>query len=119
MGKLKKAINVTKEDFLAELEKQNGNCYRAYTNLGLPYTRYYRWRKEDPDFNEAVENLQLGMVQVVEDRMFQLIQEGNAGLVKFYLSAKGNYAEKKQIEINSSNTVDINTALNDIKEELK
>lgn len=118
MGRPKKNPNITKEDFLAELARQNGNCYRAYTNLGLPYLRYYHWRKEDPEFNTEVENLQNCMIHVVEDRMFELIKEGNAGLVKFYLSAKGNYTEKKSIQIDSSNTVNITEALNDIKNEL-
>lgn len=119
MGRPKKNPDITKEEFLAELAKQNGNCYRAYTNLGLPYLRYYQWRKEDPEFNKEVENLQNCMIHVVEDRMFELIKEGNAGLVKFYLSAKGGYTEKRQIDVNTTNVVDVNQTINDIRNELE
>lgn len=110
--------DITKAMFLEELASQNGNCYRAYTNLGLPYNRYYAWRKEDPEFDEACEKAQKAMVKFAEDKMFELIGEGDRHMIKFYLNCKGGYSEKKQIDVNSSNTVDINAALNDIKNEL-
>lgn len=113
-----KNIDITKEIFLAELEKQKGSCYAAYNKLGLPYSRYYKWRKEDPEFDAAVREMQNSMVEFAEQRMYDLIAEGNPVLLKFFLSARGDYAEKKRIDVNSSNTVDINTALNDIKNEL-
>lgn len=119
MGRAIKNPHITKEMFLEELERQKGSCYAAYNKLGLSYTRYYKWRKEDPEFDKACREMQNSMVEFAEQRMYDLIAEGNPVLLKFFLSARGNYAEKKQIDVNSSNTIDINAALSDIKEELK
>lgn len=118
MGRKIKNPEITKEDFLAELEKCHGNCYKAYNNIGLPYVRYYDWRKTDPEFDAACERLQLSMVKYAESKMFELIGEKNTAMIKFYLSSKGNYSEKKVLEVNSTNTVDINQTIEDIKEEL-
>lgn len=118
-GKKLKNPHLTKEDFLAELEKCHGNCYKAYSNIGLPYGRYYAWRKEDPEFNEACERLQQSMVKLAESKMFELINEGNPSMIKFYLNCKGNYNEKKEIKVDSTNVVDINKTISDIKDELR
>lgn len=119
MARKIKHPEITKEDFLAELERQNGNCYGAYTKLGIAYSRYYDWRKTDPEFDAACEKLQQSMVKFVESKMFELINQGDRHLIKFYLSSKGNYTEKKQIEVNSTNTVDVNEVISDIKQELE
>ena len=117
-GRKKKNPHITKEDFLAELEKCNGNCYKAYNNIGLPYVRYYEWRKEDPEFDAACERLQQSMVKFAESKMFELIGNGNTQMIKFYLNCKAGYSEKKEIKLDSSNTVNITDAINDIKNEL-
>ena len=110
--------HITKEMFLEELERQKGSCYAAYNSLGLPYNRYRQWRLEDPEFDKACADLQYAMVEFAEHRMYDLIAEGNPTLLKFFLSARGNYTEKKQIDVNSTNTVDVNSIVNDIKNEL-
>ena len=118
VGRKIKNPEITKEDFLAELERCDGNCYKAYNNIGLAYSRYYDWRKTDPEFDAACEKLQLSMVKVAESKMFELINEKNPQMIKFYLGCKAGYSEKKVLEVNSTNTVDINQTIEDIKEEL-
>lgn len=119
MARKIKNPEITKSMFLEELERQKGSCYAAYNKLGLPYGRYYKWRKEDPEFDKACAEMQNSMVEFAEQRMYDLIAEGNPVLLKFFLSARGNYTEKKQIEVNSTNTVDVNEAILDIKQELE
>lgn len=111
--------HITKEMFLEELERQKGSCYAAYNKLGLAYSRYYKWRKEDPEFDEACRAMQNSMVEFAEQRMYDLIDEKNVHMLKFFLSARGNYSEKKEIKIDSNNTIDVNQALEDIKKELQ
>lgn len=111
--------SITKQDFLEELERQNGNCYATYTKLGIPYNRYYDWRKTDPEFDEACEKMQQSTVKWVESKMFEMIANGNASLARFYLNCKGGYSEKKEIKLDSNNTVDVNQTIEDIKNELK
>lgn len=118
MGRPIKHPEITKEMFLEELERQKGSCYAAYNKLGLAYTRYYKWRKEDPEFDSACREMQNSMVEFAEQRMYDLIAQGNPVLLKFFLSSRGNYSEKKEIKLDSSNTVNITDAINDIKNEL-
>lgn len=116
--------DITKERFLEELEKNYGNCSKTYTTLGISYKRYDKWRKEDPEFNAAVKALQKRTVEWVENKMFQFIN-GEVGdpktqerMIRFYLNARGGYTENKNLNVNSSNTVDINTTIEEIKQEL-
>ena len=119
MSRKIKHPEIGKTEFLEELERQNGNCYAAYTTLGISYNRYYDWRKTDPEFDAACEKLQQSMVKFAEAKMFELISQGDRTLIKFYLGSKGGYAEKKVLEVNSTNTVDVNEVISDIKQELE
>lgn len=105
--------------FLEELERQKGNTYAAYSKLGIAHSRYYKWRKEDPEFDEACEKLQQSAVKWVESKMFEMIENGNTALVKFYLNCRGGYSEKKELKISSNNTVDVSKTIEDIKNELQ
>lgn len=118
MGRKIKNPGITKQDFLEELERQHGNCYAAYTKIGLAYSRYYDWRQTDKEFDEACNKMQESAVKWVESKMFELIANGNAALTKFYLNCRGNYHEKKELKIDSNNTVDVNKTIEDIKTEL-
>ena len=118
-GRKIKNPEITKEDFLKALEESNGNCYAAYTKIGLAYSRYYDWRKTDPEFDAACEKLQQSMVKFAESKMFELIGAGDRTMIKFYLNSRGSYTEKKEVKVESNNTVDVTTKIEEIKEELQ
>lgn len=120
-----KNLDITKEQFLELLEEKNGNLYATYTTLGLPYNRFARWREEDKDFDAAIEKIKNKTKQWVESKLFAFI-EGSIGdpqtqarMTQFYLKCQGGYTEKKEVTLNSTNTVDINTALDEIKKDLE
>ena len=119
-----KSLDVTKEQFLEKLEEYNGNLYRVYTELKLPYNRFAQWREEDEEFSAAIEKIKNKTKQWVEDKMFEFIAgskgdpQSQARMIQFYLRSHG-YAEKKEISIDSKNVVDVNQAIESIKTELQ
>lgn len=119
MGRKKYCGDVTKEAFLECLNQNLGNAYATYTSLGVPYTVYQRWREEDPDFAEKCDKAKWQMVTFAENKMMDLIANGNEKMVRFLLSAKGNYTTKKEISIDSKNVVDVNQAIDTIKQDLQ
>lgn len=119
MSKPKYSGPVTKEVFLEKLQENLGNAYATYTGLHLPYNVYLEWKETDPDFAEKCEKAKYQMVVFAENKMMDLIANGNEKMVRFLLSAKGNYTTKKEISIDSKNVVDVNQAIESIKTELQ
>lgn len=120
MAKPKYNGPVTKESFLEKLEENMGNAYKTYTELRLPYNVYVQWKNEDSDFAEKCEAAKYQMVEFAEDKMKELIKNGNEKMIRFLLSCKGKgYSVKKEISIDSKNVVDVNQAIDSIKDELQ
>ena len=108
---------VTQKEFLEKLTEYRGNAYRTYTEMGVPYSLYLKWR-EDPKFEEALQKARTKLIEFAENKLDDLIEAGNERMIRFFLSCKGGYSEKREVTLNSTNTIDINTALEDIKREL-
>lgn len=119
MAKPKYSGPVTKEIYLAKLQENLGNAYATYRALNLPYNVYCEWRETDPDFAAKCEEAKYQMVTFAENKMMDLIANGNDKLIKFLLASKGNYSVKKEISIDSKNVVDVNQAIESIKTELQ
>lgn len=119
-----KSLDVTKEQFLELLEKYNGNLYRVYTELELPYNRFAQWREEDEEFAAAIDKIKNKTKQWVEDKMFEFIAgtkgdaQSQGRMIQFYLRSHG-YNEKKEIVLDSKSVVDVNTAIDSIRNELE
>lgn len=109
---------VTKKEFLAQLYENNGNAYRTYTEMGVPYSLYLKWR-EDPEFEEELQKTRKKTVEFAENKLQDLIEAGNERMIRFFLSCKGGYSERKEVTLNTTNTVDLNVALDEIKKELE
>jgi hypothetical protein len=116
-----KNTDITKEDFLEELEKNNGNMYQTYTSMGLPFNRLEKWRKEDADFEEHIKSIKNKTVQWVESQMFKNIEKGDSKMIQFFLNCKADYVSQKKVDTNitTSDTIDVSVALNQIKDQLK
>lgn len=114
----KKRPDITKEMFLEKLVECEGVCYTAYKKLGLPYNVYYKWRKEDPDFDAKIHEIQNRTTDFVVSKMMDGIKKGNEKLIQFYLRTKGGFTEKRVVELQGDTTVNVTEAIESIKADL-
>lgn len=112
-----KALDVTKEQFLEELTKERGNVWKVRTNLGLPLNRYYDWYDGDEEFHAQVDKIRKDTIKWVENCMFEKIEQGDSGLMKFYLNCKGGYVQKTEVKADV-NKIDIEETMKEMKETL-
>lgn len=113
----------TKAKFLELLEVNHGDLHKTYTSMGIPYRRFYDWRKEDEEFSAAIDRIKLDTVRWVESKMFEKIAEGDKDLMKFYLKMhkdgqKLGYVETKKIEAEVKGQVDVEKTLQEMAEKL-
>lgn len=119
MGRKKKNPDITKAEFLEKLRENRGNQYKTYTELGLPYTRYYNWLQTDEAFKAEVEKAVQIAVNFAESKLGDAIANGNMRAIEFFLRCKGGYSDKRQIEVKTDSTIDVNAAIESIKQDLQ
>lgn len=88
-GAVKARQSKIKKEALEVLKKTFGNVSLTCEKLGISRFTFYKWRNEDAEFNEAVEDINERTLDFVESKMIQGIQEGNTKLIIFYLNSKG------------------------------
>ncbi len=109
---------ITKAMYLEKLIEMDGVNEAARKALGLSYNVYYNWRKTDPSFDAAVKEAMQKQVEFVENKFMQKIKEGNVSCLIFYLKTHG-WREGKDINVSTQDSIDINAAIESIREDLK
>lgn len=104
----------TKELFLAALKNTNGNISKALVQMGdnaPSRAAIYLWRKDDEDFDHAVDEVSEIVLDMAESALLKAIQEGDTTAIIFYLKTKGKkrgYTEKSESEIKITKEIDVN-----------
>ena len=119
MGRKKKIVNCTKAEFLERLRENKGNQYKTYTEIGLPYSQYWNWLQSDEAFKAEVEKAVQIAVNFAESKLSDAIANGNMRAIEFFLRCKGGYSDKRQIEVKTDANIDIEAAIQSIKDDLK
>lgn len=91
--KKKTAIDILKKSF--------GNVSKTCETLGINRTTFYQWKKDDPSFKEAVDNIGEFLLDFAESSLYALIKKKNIAATIFYLKTKGKargYVERTEIE---------------------
>ena len=100
-----------KEKMLKSLEATIFNISESCKSAGISRTTYYNWLKDDPEFEEAVKYLEEGQKDFVESKLLDLIKEGNATAIIFYLKTRAKdrgYTERHEIkDVNSPVNIEI------------
>lgn len=78
-----------KRDFLKELSAVLGIVSIACDNFGISRQTFYRWKREDVEFSNAVADIAERSIDYVESCLVKGIREGDARLIMFYLNNKG------------------------------
>jgi hypothetical protein len=94
----------SKKRALVEALKANlGNVLKSCEVAGVSKSSYYNWMKEDPEFAEAVEEVDNVQFDFVQSKLFEQVEEGNTACIIFYLKTKGKkkgYSEKEDRDDN-------------------
>lgn len=109
---------ITKAMYLEKLIELDGNNRAAQQALGLSYNVYYSWRKTDPSFDKAVKEAMQKQIEFVESKFYEKLKEGNMSALIFFLKTHG-WNERKELKVESDSQIDINAAIESIKEDLK
>lgn len=94
--------NTKKEAMLEALERSLGIVTTACNAVGVGRTTHYQWMKDDPDYKQAVKDIDNRTLDFAESHLHKLIKEGNPAATIFFLKTKGKargYVERQEIEV--------------------
>ena len=86
---------------LEAIEKCLGIITQASKKSGIGRDSIYRWKKEDEEFNAAMESIDNIVLDFAESALHKQINEGNTASTIFLLKCKGKkrgYIEKTEVE---------------------
>ena len=105
-----KEIRRLKALFLEGLKKTAGVQQPVVEQLGLSRVTIAAWKRDDLEFNAAVEQIQEIALDVVETQLFKNIMSGDTTSIIFYLKTKGRkrgYIEKIDAYVENKNRIDL------------
>jgi hypothetical protein len=106
--------------FLSTLEAWRGHIGKSCIAAGIHRSTYDRWRKDDEDFAARCIEIREMIVDDVEDKLMDNINDGNTQAIIFYLKTQGKgrgYVERQEISgpdgkpLELINTITINLAV--------
>jgi len=103
-------IEHTKKALIEALEKSLGVVTTACKLVGVTRTTFYQYVKDDPEFAEAVKDIEEVTIDFAESQLHKQIKDGNTTATIFYLKTKGKkrgYVEKTEIDFSTDNNEEI------------
>ena len=92
---------IKKKRLLKSLKDNHGFIANACEAAKISRKTFYNWIKEDDEFSEAVDEIQEGIVDEVENQLMNQIKEGNTTAAIFFLKTRAKhrgYIERAEIE---------------------
>ena len=97
--------------FLTILEKRKGLVSYAIKDAGIAIQTYYNWLEKDEEFKKRVDQINEGVIDWVESKLYECIETNQKDMIALYLKAKARqrgYSDKLTIEpIEVKHTVNI------------
>lgn len=103
-------IQHTKKALIEALEKSLGVVTTACKLVGVDRSTFYQYVKDDPEFAEAVKDIDEVTIDFAESQLHKQIKDGNTTATIFYLKTKGKkrgYVEKTEIDFSTDNNEEI------------
>ena len=91
-----------KQAMLEALEASLGIVSTAAKKANIGRSTHYKWMDEDPDYKQAVQEVQDSVLDFAESHLYKLVKEGNPAATIFFLKTKGKkrgYIERQEIEV--------------------
>ena len=93
---------------------------RSYRErAGISRVTLEKWRKDDPDFDEAINVIKEKTREYVEGQLMTLINRGTPSAIYFWLKCRAGYHETARLEVEHADAIDVKAALEEIKSELQ
>lgn len=89
MDNKNKTTDKKKKAFLVAFEKNYGIITRTCKEVGITRETFYKWKKEDPAFAQAIEEQDEKTTDFVESQLHKKIEEGSERSILFYMKYKG------------------------------
>lgn len=102
---------VLKKKVLEELQRSLGIVSIACRKCGITRKSYYRWMREDEEFQSAVEEIYESRGDFVEGKLLENIRNGETTAIIFYCKTKlkeRGYIERKEQEVSVDSKQPIN-----------
>jgi hypothetical protein len=99
--------NNKKKTMLEALEKSLGIVTTAANLAKVSRAVHYKWMKEDPEYKQAVDELQDVAIDFAESSLHKRIKEGSDACIIFFLKTKGKKRGYVQ-EQSQDNNLNIN-----------
>lgn len=100
------------ENLLANLKSTGGNISKACEGSDISRVSFYNWMNSDPEFKEAVEELQEGVCDNVESALYRSAIEGHVTAQIFFLKNKRSedWSDRKDVYLDdlTKTPVDLN-----------
>lgn len=99
-----------KEQFIEVLKQNGGVISKACETINISRGTFYVWKETDAEFAEQYREVEEWMVDFVERKLMEQINDGDTTATIFYLKTKGKsrgYVEKVQLDGNFNNEVKI------------
>jgi hypothetical protein len=113
MNGFKNGEEAAKKKLLECLEQTFGVITAACKKAGVSRASYYKWMLE-PEFKEAVEDVNEIILDFVESRLLNNIKSGSERSIEFFLKSKGRkrgYNNDLNIKSDGDNAININYIL--------
>ena len=78
-----------KEQFIKAYAEQKGFISEVCKAIGISRQTFYRWKKSDKTFNEIVGDIEEGLIDFVESKLFNRIEKEDITAIIFFLKTKG------------------------------
>jgi len=78
-----------KSQFLVRYKENMATLYITLSELSIPTSAFYRWKKDDIEFEKSIIDIQSEMLDMVEGKLMEKIEAGDLKCIMFYLRAKG------------------------------
>ena len=110
-----------KKKLLKYLNEGKGIISYACQKAGVSRQTFYNYKKDDGEFAAAVDEINEGIIDVVESKLLTQINDNNLTAIIFYLKTKGRnrgYVEMVDSNVNLSGSVDLRPLTDDELNEL-
>lgn len=115
----KKQREEKKKLFLDAMQESRGLICTSIRAAGISKQTLYKWKAEDKEFSDKIDDIKDETKEWVQGRLLTLIENGSTVATIFFLKTQCGWKESQKLEVENVNDIDVQAAINEIKEQMK